>query len=704
MLFQLRYQKNASLGIPRRLNRSFARIALFGSVFLVGCAGADAPKPTAHTAIQTIPTSSTPIVTQTVAPPPAVRWQQLPAVPAEARRAVIDARAALQAKDWKKLADLVQPAKADPVLGAYPAYWHLRQQLYNTTRPVPSDQLWQFLRSYDDEYLAQRLKGDWAIAAARTGDFKLITQLNPTDLGNSQVRCAVAYGLHMTQQPLNTQRLLSQFRPGASCWTLLDQLWADKAIGFNDVRDLMRAALEQGQANNARRFAAIIFNGKQMQDYTALLKSPRTWLGQKNAVVGQADIELVAIALSRLGRESNRSAQADYIEKNWQGKIPADNINWVWGQFGLIPALRVEADAARWYRKSGNTPKTDYNQAWEVRAELRQYPISWPHVQKAIAKMSAAQAAEPVWVYWHARALDAQGKKSEAQAAFESITGDLNFYGQLANEELGRAIPLPPVPVAVTAADMQDVQTRPALLRGLELFKLGWRAEATPEWGFALRGMSDRQLRASAELARNNHVYDRVVNTSLLTKNEVDFSQRFVAPFEGGVTEKARLIGLDPAWVYGLIRQESRFMTDARSGVGASGLMQIMPATAKWTANKIGMTDFKPSMVNEFEVNTILGTNYLNMVLTQLNGSEVLASAGYNAGPKRPLNWRSRLQGPVEGAVFAETIPFTETRLYVKNVLSNATYYSMVFSGQPHSLKQRLGTIAPTANSETPLP
>ena len=129
-----------------------------------------------------------------------------------------------------------------------------------------------------------------------------------------------------------------------------------------------------------------------------------------------------------------------------------------------------------------------------------------------------------------------------------------------------------------------------------------------------------------------------------------------------------------------------------------------MPATAKWTANKIGMTDFQPSMVNDFEVNTVLGTNYLNMVLQQLNGSEVLASAGYNAGPKRPLNWRSRLQGPVEGAVFAETIPFTETRLYVKNVLSNATYYSMVFSGQPHSLKQRLGTIAPTANSGTSLP
>lgn len=704
----IRYQKNTALGTKRRLNRSLVSITLLGSLFLAGCAGADAPtqgeKNQKAGDAQQVTALASPVLSQAAAPPPSVRWQQLPEVPAAARSAVLEAREAVQAKNWKRLAELVQPAKADPVLGAYPAYWHLRQQLYNTTRPVPSDQLWQFLREYDDEYLAQRLKGDWAIAAARGGDFTLINKLNPADLGNSQVRCAVAYGMHMTQQSLDTQRLLDQFRPGSSCWTLLDQLWADKVVGFNDVRDLMRSSLEQGKANDARRFASIIFNGKQMQDYTALLKSPRTWLNQKSTVAGQADIELVSLALSRLGRESNRATQADYIEQNWKGKIPADNLNWVWGQFGLVPALRVESDAARWYRKSGNTPKTDYNAAWEVRAELRQYPIEWKYVQQAIEKMSAAQASEPVWVYWHARALDAQGKKAEARAAFESITGDLNFYGQLANEELGRAIPLPPKPAAVTLAEMQDVQTRPALLRSLELFKMGWRPEATPEWGFALRGMNDRQLRAAAELARNNHVYDRVVNTSLLTKQEIDFSQRFVAPFEGGVTQKARLIGLDPAWVYGLIRQESRFMTDARSGVGASGLMQIMPATAKWTANKIGMTDFQPSMVNDFEVNTVLGTNYLNMVLQQLNRSEVLASAGYNAGPKRPLNWRARLQGPVEGAVFAETIPFTETRLYVKNVLSNATYYSMVFSGQPHSLKQRLGTIAPTANSGTSLP
>src|SRR3546814_2608431 len=132
--------------------------------------------------------------------------------------------------------------------------------------------------------------------------------------------------------------------------------------------------------------------------------------------------------------------------------------------------------------------------------------------------------------------------------------------------------------------------------------------------------------------------------------------------------------------------------------------MQLMPATARWVARKLGMKEFKPSSVNDFDTNTILGTNYLNMVLQDLDGSQVLATAGYNAGPGRSKRWRSRLQGPVEGAIFAETIPFTETRLYVKHVMSNAVYYATLFSGQPQSLKKRLGTIAPSAGTRTALP
>jgi soluble lytic murein transglycosylase len=164
-------------------------------------------------------------------------------------------------------------------------------------------------------------------------------------------------------------------------------------------------------------------------------------------------------------------------------------------------------------------------------------------------------------------------------------------------------------------------------------------------------------------------------------------------PFRESVVRRSQEIGLDPAYVYGLIRQESRFIMDARSSVGASGLMQVMPATATWTAKKIGLSPFTPSMLVDRETNIAIGTGYLKLVLDDFAGSMPMAAAAYNAGPSRPRAWRN---GPVmEAAAWAENIPFNETRDYVKKVLANTTVYAAMITGQPQSLKARLGTIGP---------
>lgn len=155
----------------------------------------------------------------------------------------------------------------------------------------------------------------------------------------------------------------------------------------------------------------------------------------------------------------------------------------------------------------------------------------------------------------------------------------------------------------------------------------------------------------------------------------------------------ARNQSLDDAWVYGLMRQESRFVTNAKSTVGASGLMQLMPATAKWVARKIGLKNFSQSQVNDTETNVLLGTSYMRLVMESLDNHPVLASAAYNAGPGRARKWRA--DRPLEGAVYAETIPFSETRDYVKKVMSNSVYYSALFDGKPQSIKSRLGIIGP---------
>ena len=159
------------------------------------------------------------------------------------------------------------------------------------------------------------------------------------------------------------------------------------------------------------------------------------------------------------------------------------------------------------------------------------------------------------------------------------------------------------------------------------------------------------------------------------------------------MTDRAREIGLDPAYVYGLIRQESRFVTEARSGVGASGLMQVMPATARWTARKIGLSNFRPGQINDRDTNIQIGTAYLKFALDDFEGSLPLAAAAYNAGPGRSRQWRN---GPVlAGEIWTENIPFEETRDYVKRVLANTTNYAALITGKPQSLRARLGVVGP---------
>jgi soluble lytic murein transglycosylase len=224
------------------------------------------------------------------------------------------------------------------------------------------------------------------------------------------------------------------------------------------------------------------------------------------------------------------------------------------------------------------------------------------------------------------------------------------------------------------------------------------RDEGRREWNYTLRGMSDRELLAAAQLACDREVWDRCINTSDRTRGEIDMDQRFPMPFRKDVVARAGEIGLDPAYVYGLIRQESRFVMDARSNVGASGLMQIIPATARWTAKKIGVP-YSADLLSDRDTNMRLGMSYLKLVLDDFGSSQALAAAAYNAGPSRSRKWRD---GPVlEPAIWAENVPFTETRDYVKKVLSNATYYAAQLGVAAPSLKARLGrSIAPAGPND----
>ena len=230
------------------------------------------------------------------------------------------------------------------------------------------------------------------------------------------------------------------------------------------------------------------------------------------------------------------------------------------------------------------------------------------------------------------------------------------------------------------------------------------RFEGNREWNFELRGVDPERLRSAAWWASKQGWLDRAINTDERLGADADATLRFPTPHADRLQVVAREQGVDPAWVYGLIRQESRFVAAARSSVGAAGLMQIMPGTARWVARQLGRGDFTVDQLDDLQTNLEFGTFYLKRVLDTVDGSALLASAGYNAGPRRARDWRATLTRPIEGAIFAELIPFSETRGYVKHVLSNTVDYAALATGQPQSLKRWLGQVAPGASTAVAMP
>jgi soluble lytic murein transglycosylase len=478
---------------------------------------------------------------------------------------------------------------------------------------------------------------------------------------------------------------------GDGCVDLITALALKQQFSADDVWQQIRLAYEQNYTNVGSKLVDAL--GNQRPDpvlFDQAASTPPLLLARGVGPDSQSH-QLALLAITRMARNDPAMAAATFASVAPSLSSPERAIGW--GTIAYQAAAKQMPTAVDWYRLSANAPLLS-NPAYEWRTRSALLAGDWTMVRWSIEQMPAALRSQPSWVYWHARALKEAGDTTQANQEFTQIASGYNFYGQLATEELGQKITVPPKTM-VSDAEVQQAANTPGLALAQRFYQMNLRLEGNREWNWPLRSMTDRQLLAVAEYARRLELYDRTVNTADRTKTEHDFSLRYLSPFRDIVERDAQTNGLDVEWAYGLIRQESRFIMNARSDVGASGLMQLMPGTAQLVAKKIGLGPISREQMNDINTNILLGTNYLSMIYNQFDGSAVLATAGYNAGPGRPKAWREGLAHPVEGAVFAETIPFNETRDYVKNVLSNTVYYAALFEGRPQSLKARLGYIAP---------
>jgi len=639
--------------------------------------------------------------------------------PDKTDQVLIDMSSAFTHNDRKKLSQLLPQAKGH-ILEPWAAYWELRVRLGDAS----DSEIKEFLNKYAGTYQEDRMRYDWLLVLAQRQEwtqFEREYELYRMH-DDKEVACYANWlqSNHKkfegtaTQEEFIRQTWLSLRNSDEGCTYAFEQLLLAKRVNALDAWRKARFMIEINRKPPARD-ALHMVSGQSMSRLDELMTNPTRFLQQRATSLGKESPEWMTLALVKLAA-NDQSAAIKQINTNKAIKLlNAEQLSWLWAVIGRQSAMDFDSKAVEYFEASGNGQGLpDELLAWKVRAALRsEGKPNWNMVESAINAMSPAAQKDPAWVYWRARALIARQPTSttampQALMALQSIAGTQGFYEQLALEELGQKITLPTRPIQPTSAEMEAAKANPSLQRAYHAIRIGMRSEGVREWNYAAglvdaqgkRGrMNEREKNAVAQWACELEIWDRCISSSERTQ-QFDVNHRYPMPYREEVLSRTRDINLETAFVYGLIRQESRFIINAKSVVGASGLMQVMPRTAKWTAKKLGMKNFQVDQLNQRDTNIAIGTGYLKLVLDNFHGSMPMAAAAYNAGPSRPRKWRNGPQ--LEGAIWAECIPFNETRDYVKKVMSNTTMYAAVISGEPQSLKARLGKVGPRDKDEPP--
>ncbi len=306
----------------------------------------------------------------------------------------------------------------------------------------------------------------------------------------------------------------------------------------------------------------------------------------------------------------------------------------------------------------------------------------------------AEDAVRGPWLYWRGRALEHLGRAAEAREYFERAAQQRDFYGFSAHDRLGR-------PYALNHAALPDdpearlqVLRTPGVQRAHEFFALGQYTPARREWTHVLGNMTSYQMQMAATLAHSWGWYDRALVTLNKAASYDDLVVRFPLAYREGIEKYATQRGLDPAWVFSVVRQESAFVEDARSPAGALGLMQVMPATGRETARALGMRNFTASQLTHPSTNLPIGTAYLKRMLGYFDGNMVLATAAYNAGPGNVSRWL-QAGGCTEPDIWIEQIPFTETRKYVQRILYFSSIYDWRLGRDVRPIADRVAPVQP---------
>jgi len=608
----------------------------------------------------------------------------------------LQAKQAYQTRNLPQLVEATETLRQrrSPLL-PYLQYW----QMILTMDQLSYTQIQVFLQENNESLLSQRVRELWLKRLGRVQFWDQFIEMRAqmpmyysiNDVGNQcyQVQAGIALDDPNAYEDGKKLLLAGKDLP-ADCQGMLEAL---QQVGVLDEK-LLLTLYRDALFSNKTGLAKVLAKRSSKTD-AGLLKQIDDMAQNPAQALKKGGIQerspyaraLYMYAIHRQAKADLGVAKTSY--QKYSGLLDNDEKQLAQAYMALEAARKHEPEALQGFGKVNATLLNSEQWEWYARTALRQQ--DWGMVLKVINDMPAVLAEESTWRYWKARALIAKGQVADANQILAKLSQERHFYGWLAAEDLGPVVSEPMATYQPSDEEVRQFAKQPAVKRMEALFDVEARYEARLEWMYLLEALDDPTRIVAAQYGLLKGWYDLAVLAADKTSRTHNFELRYPTPYRDYLQKASRSRAIDEAWVYGIIRQESRFMHYAKSSVGAGGLMQVMPATAKWIAKKLGWSSYNDGMLHDIDTNVNLGTYYMRYTLDTFNGQEVMATAAYNAGPSRARRWAAN--APLEGAIYAETIPFSETRNYVKKVLANAHMYAPRLGLPMLTLKKRLGTI-----------
>jgi soluble lytic murein transglycosylase len=593
-----------------------------------------------------------------------------------------------------------QASMQNDALGYYPEYWSLNTNL----SAQPSSNIVNFAQRYPQSAMAEKLAADYVEEKVKQADFApaqpVLQYVTNPDQAES---CAVAQVRAKSGDPLVFAEykdvwLTTNTQP-ESCTGLGRMMLSSPLMTEQDRQQRLWGQLRAGQSGQALATAQTLGMSLSLSQLNQIQANPLNylWSAPKATSVDQA---YLIYAMGRLADSDLNTAMAS-VKRAAEG-TPVQVQKALYRAVGYIGGTTVmknnfNREVLNYLDASYGLPFSSEEAEIYARQAIRF--SSWESLIRAIDAMSVTQKQEDRWQYWLARASEKRGDasaKRTAQEIYKKLSQGDDYHNLLAKDKLGQSYNNIPNNVQPSNSDVQRLSQDIHFSRAFALRRVNAPENyINREWNWAVRQAylkhDDGLLLAAAKRATDMGWYDRAIYAADRTENKHNYSYRYAMPHQNYVVSHSRNAGIDPAWAYGLMRQESRFNTTARSHVGAGGLMQIMPDTAKLVARQMGET-YNPAALTDMNTNIRYGTFYLSMIQSQLSSSPVLATAGYNAGPNRARRWQPDSQS-IAADQYTESIPLTETRDYVKHVMTNATHYGVLLGQGAQSIEKRMNII-----------